>query len=204
MSEGPYTDAEKGNMPFSELASLSDANGGLIYLQHDTAVAWATQVARNSALTISPLGAYRTTAQSDSIGATGQSHGYGTCIDIWATSANQWAISNFPSTWVRDLWLGGSTRQDASHEWNHWHYIGPITVAGTATTLPKGELDMATGFIRNTSGAIYVLESSTGKLRSLTSDEWAVYTTLGYSVTQSTDAAVNQLISTNGLQPLTP
>jgi hypothetical protein len=134
MSEGPYTDAEKGDMPAAQLVSLHDANGGAIKLQHNTAAAWATQVARNSALTISPLGAYRTTAQSNSIGAFGQSHGYGTCVDIYTSSANQWAIDHFPSVWVRDLYTGGA--HNAANEWNHWHYKGPLSTDISTPTNP--------------------------------------------------------------------
>lgn len=111
-------------MPAAQLVSLTDAQGGSIKLQHNTAVAWAAQVAANPALSISPYGAYR--AEGSPYYGAG-SHGYGTCIDIWNSTANQWAIDHFPSSvWVRDLYTGGTP--SASNEGNHWHYKGTLSL----------------------------------------------------------------------------
>jgi hypothetical protein len=206
MSEGPYTDQEKGAMPASELVSLHDALGGAIQLQHDTAAAWATQVTRNSGLTISPLGAYRTTAQSDSIGAYGQSHGYGTCVDIYNSTANQWAIDNFPAVWAQDLYHAGKPH-NAANEWNHWHYTGTITTGAPGTGGPTEEQDEDVVYYYATStstngwigqGGIYI-QGADGPLRGLGGDEWGARSYFGAQCAQWTGDMIDTLIQRVGL-----
>jgi hypothetical protein len=99
-------------------------------LQHNAADAWLSEVsASGGLLSIATLGAYRDAATDAAHGWHG-SHGYGTCVDINTSSGNSWAISHFSSsTWVRDLWVPGNP-QDAAHDYNHWHYVGPLTLTG--------------------------------------------------------------------------
>jgi hypothetical protein len=55
-------------------------------------------------------------------------HGWGTCVDISSLKANNWAISNAKAFgFVRDRYPA------SSFEYNHWHFVGPLEIAGSTT-----------------------------------------------------------------------
>ncbi|HEX4442788.1 MAG TPA: hypothetical protein VHZ81_04385 [Galbitalea sp.] len=135
MSEGPYTDAQNGYMPASDLVSVQG-----MQLQSTVAAAWLSEVAASGGLLTIYYseGAYRPYAMQQSmydadhaLATPGHStHGWGTCVDINTASGNDWAIDHFSSAvWVRDRYHAGDP-QTAAYEWNHWHYIGALSTGG--------------------------------------------------------------------------
>ena len=126
-------------MPSSELVTVQ----GTMQLQHNAAAAWSTWKAQAAAagitFSIPDDGAYRDYADQaalkvrlgSQVADAGQSsHGYGTAVDINLSSAADWAVTHHDgSLWAQDRYFAGNPH-NAANEWNHWHYIGPLTIAG--------------------------------------------------------------------------
>lgn len=82
--------------------------------------------------------------------------------------------------------------------------IAALLSTNPPTGIPIGERDMATGFIRNPGGGIFLVDSATGKLRSLTWPEWSAYSAQGYTWHQAAAGEVEALIATNGQVTVSP
>jgi len=139
---------------------------GTIQLENNTAAAWLAMksgaATAGIAMSISsPAGGYRSLAmQQDMIDhpanyniipgavlapAGSSTHGYGTCVDISTTGANNWAVSHASAYgFIRDRYPA------QSYEYNHWHYIGTVSGGGSARTAQQGD-DMGSYYVRYTS-----------------------------------------------------
>ena len=88
-----------------------------------------------------------------------------------------------------------------------WAYINARLTAPTNNSAPfpiRKKDEVATGFLQTPSGSIYMVDSSTGKVRGLSYTEWSAYSAQGYGFATASQASVDLLIASNGTAVLTP